>query len=169
MFKQTTNYNGEVNQKPFRQIQAHSHMFRNIQTCSEIVQAYSGIFRTLCNPRIIQNLGIFKIGNRDIQNPVKHLRWSVLRKLLTVVVLFGNYFRNVSFSHYLLILTKFYFLLQKYLFYIKKYSGPGMGGRGRGWGVVIFFLYQLHKVYLKKIRKKQDASKNMPRSPFFSQ
>ena len=143
MFKQTTNYNGEVNQKPFRQIQAHSYIFRNIQAYSDMFENCSSIFRHIQKPPAYSEPWYIQNRKpRHIQNPVKYLRWSVLRKLLTAVVVFGNYFRNVSFSHYLLILTKFYFLLQKYLFYIKKYSGPGMGGGvgGRGWGVVIFFL-----------------------------
>ena len=74
-----------VNRKPFRQISANSRIFQHIQVYSDtfwnnqaysgILQAYSDIFRTLCNPDIfrtlaysepwhIQKSGIFRI--RDI-------------------------------------------------------------------------------------------------------
>ena len=85
----------------------------------------SGILRNLRNPGIfrtgyIQNPGIFRtrgifttlpysepwdIKNpRQIQNPVKHLRWSVVQKLLTAIVVFANYnyFCNISFVRSLL-------------------------------------------------------------------
>ena len=33
-------------------IQAYSHLFRDNQVYSGFIQAYSGIFRTLCNPGV---------------------------------------------------------------------------------------------------------------------
>ena len=37
----------------------------------------------------------------QMQNPVKHLQWSIVQKLLTAIVVFANYnyFCNISFSH----------------------------------------------------------------------
>ena len=112
-------------------------MFRHIQTCSGIIQAYSEhcITQAYSEPWYIQNQKL-----RHVQNPVENLQWSRLQKLLTGVVVFANYFCN-SFSHSLLILIKIYILPQKYLLHIKKYSGPG--GWGEFWytyAVVIFFL-----------------------------
>ena len=86
---------------------------------------YSGIVRTQCNPSIFRTLVSSKpwhIQNPDtfrtdvysepwdtwnlaqIQNPVKHLRWSIVQKVLTAVVVFANdnYFCNISFSSSLL-------------------------------------------------------------------
>ena len=109
MGKKTKSHSGR-----FRYIHTYFDIFRHIQTCSEIIQTYS-------EPWYIQNQ-----KPRHNQNPVEHLWWSMLWKLLTAVVVFANYFRNISFSHCLLILIKICFLLQKYLFHIKMYSGPGV-------------------------------------------
>ena len=49
-FKQTRDYNGEVNQKPFRQIWAQSHIFWHIQPYSGMLRNHSGIFRYIQNP-----------------------------------------------------------------------------------------------------------------------
>ena len=107
----------------FRYIHTYFDIFRHIQTCSEIIQTYSEpcVTQTYSESRYIQNQ-----KPRHNQNPVEHLWWSMLWKLLTAVVVFANYFRNISFSHCLLILIKIYFLLQKYLFHIKMYSAPGV-------------------------------------------
>ena len=63
---------GNVKQKPFKQIQAYSHIFRHIQAYSDISrhnQAYSGIIQLYSEPCVtlayselwyIQNPGIFK-------------------------------------------------------------------------------------------------------------
>ena len=62
---------GNVKQKPFRQMQAHT--LRHKQTYPRIIQAYSGILKTLCNS------GIFRIviypepwhiqNQKHVQNP----------------------------------------------------------------------------------------------------
>ena len=95
-------------------------IFRHMRTCSKIIQVYSEMFRTLCNstysePWYMQNQKL-----RHIQNPVKHLWWSILQTLLTAVVVFANYFRNISISNSLLFFNRSIFLPQKYLFYISK-------------------------------------------------
>ena len=72
---------------------------------------YSGILRTLCyssrfrilvysKPWHIQNPDIYRTeaysepwdtqNLTQIQNPVKHLRWSTVQKLLTSIVIFAN-------------------------------------------------------------------------------
>ena len=68
---------------------------------SAIFRNYSGAFRTLCNPGIFRTLvysNYRHIQNqryiqnpRHVKNPVKHLWWSVLRKLVTAVAAFANY------------------------------------------------------------------------------
>ena len=86
---------------------------------------YSGILGILCNPSIfrtmvyskrwhIQNPDIFRTkvysepwdtqNLTQIQNLAKHLRWSIVQKLLTAIVVFANYnhFCNISFSSSLL-------------------------------------------------------------------
>ena len=63
--KQTRDYNGEIKQKPIRQIQAHSRLFWHIQTYSEIVQSYSGILRTLCNPSLFRTLVYSKTDKKS--------------------------------------------------------------------------------------------------------
>ena len=126
-----------LKQKPFIQIyqyshifshfQAYSHFFRHNQTYSGIIQAYSGIFRTLCNPGVFWILptmfrtrGIFRTvvysEPRNIQNPVKHLRWSVLRKQLTAIMIFAK-----SGFHFLYFVKNMYFLIHV-LFLLHKYT-----------------------------------------------
>ena len=77
-----------------------------------MLRKYSAILRTLCNPSIFepwhtQNPGIFRTRSicrtlayseqryiqnpRQIQNPVKQLRWSIVQELLIAVVVFANY------------------------------------------------------------------------------
>ena len=77
-----------------------------------MARKYSGILRTLYNPSIfrtlvyskpwhIQNPDIFRTevysepwdtqNLTKIQNPIKHLQWSVVQKLLTAIVAFSNY------------------------------------------------------------------------------
>ena len=53
---------GKVKQKPLRQIQAYSHIFRHIQTYSGIIQAYSEPCVNLAYSELqyIQNHGIFQ-------------------------------------------------------------------------------------------------------------
>ena len=67
---------GNVKQKPSRQIQAYSCIFRHIQAYSNISrhnQAHSGIFCTLCNPGIFRTLSYSEFwhiqNQRHIQNP----------------------------------------------------------------------------------------------------
>ena len=90
-----------------------------------MARKYSGILRTLCKPSIfrtliyskpwhIQNPDIFRTevysepwdtqNLTKIQNPIKHLQWSVVQKLLTAIVVFSNYnyFCNISFLSSLL-------------------------------------------------------------------
>ena len=73
-----------VKQKPFRNILSYSRIFRHIRAYSVIFRNSTGIFKTLCNPRIFKTLVYsedWHIQNpRHIQNPVRHLQWSVLRK-----------------------------------------------------------------------------------------
>ena len=97
-------------------IQADLGTFMHNSTYSGMFRNYSGILGTLCNPGIfrtltyskpwhiqnqrhMQNPGIFRnliysepwhIQNqRCIQHPVKHLRWSILQKILTAIVVFA--------------------------------------------------------------------------------
>ena len=95
----------------FTHILAYSAIFKHNQSI--------GIFRTLCNPGIfrtlvyteqkaycepwyIENRGIFRTlvysEPWHIQNPVKHLLWSVFAKIVNDY----NYFHNISFSSFLL-------------------------------------------------------------------
>ena len=95
----------------FTHILAYSDIFKHKQSL--------GIFRTLCNPGIfttlvyteqkaycepwfIENRGIFRTlvysEPWHIQNPVKHLLWSVFAKIVNDY----NYFHNISFSSFLL-------------------------------------------------------------------
>ena len=72
---------------------------RHNQTYPGIIQGNSGIFKTLCNSGIFrtvdfQNPDIF----RHIQNPAKHLRWNVLQKDLTAIIIFANYNNFCSIS-----------------------------------------------------------------------
>ena len=115
----------------FMDISEYLGMFRN----------YSGIFKTLSN-----------IYNRALQS-------LQLLLFLQIKIIFV-----ILFSHSLLFLTKVYFSLHRYLYNLKKCTGPG----GQGLRiliypsyVVIFFLQQINKVYLKAIQKKQGVSKNM--------
>ena len=82
----------------------------------------------------MQNPGIFvtKVysklwdiqNSRQIQNPVKHLQWSIVQQLLTAIVVSANYnyFCNIAFHVYFFNLVKVCFLLQQCLFYVKKHS-----------------------------------------------
>ena len=79
-------------------IQADLGIFMDIPTYSGIfiTLCSAGIFRTLVaysEPWYIQNPVLFKIlvysDPWNIQNPVKHLRWSILRKYLTVIIIFA--------------------------------------------------------------------------------
>ena len=81
--------------------------------------------------------GIMYIPNpRHIQHPFKHPRWSALRKELTAIIIFTDYyFCNISFSRSLphekiswIFSIQVSFLVQKYLFYVKS-MGPRVGGR----------------------------------------
>ena len=98
----------------FRHIQEYSHIFRHIltysgifrknQTYPGIIQAYSGIFRTLCNlgifrtlvyskPWHIQNPGIFR--TRGYFESCQTSTMECFAKILNSY----NYFENISFSH----------------------------------------------------------------------
>ena len=118
-------------------IQEDLGIFRRNHAYSWIIQTYSGIFRTLCNPSMltvvyaepshiqhqkhIQNPGLFRapvysehwhIQNpRLIQNPVQHLRLAFCDK------------------YHELFLIQVLFLLQRYSFYVKNYHA--LGGRGQ--------------------------------------
>ena len=65
-----------------RHFLAYSDIFRDNYVYSGIIQAYSGIFRTLCNAGIFKTMGYSEPWNIQdptyIHNPVKHLRWCVL-------------------------------------------------------------------------------------------
>ena len=67
-----------------------------VKPTHKMFKNYSSIFRHIQNP------GVCKIRNQDIQNPVRHQWWSILRKLLTAIVVFANYICNISFSNCLL-------------------------------------------------------------------
>ena len=79
----------------------YSDIFRNNQARPGIIQAYSGIFRTSFNPDVFRTRDIFRtlvyskawcIQNlRPIQNPVKNLQWSILRKKLMTTIIYANY------------------------------------------------------------------------------
>ena len=88
---------------------AHSSIFRHNQAYSRIIQVYSGVFRTLCNPGIFKNLAYsephayserWHIQTCHIRRPVKYLLPSILLKYLTTITFFTNYnfFGNISFS-----------------------------------------------------------------------
>ena len=64
---------------------------RDLQSYSEpcLTLAYS-------EPWYIQN------NQKHIQNPVKYLGWSILRKQLTSIIILANYFRKISFLRSLL-------------------------------------------------------------------
>ena len=99
----------QVDKGIFTHILAYSDIFKHEQSI--------GIFRTLCNPSIqnkkhilsrdilrtvhFQSNGIFRTLTYSepwhIQNPVKHLLWSVFAKIVNDY----NYFHNISFSSFL--------------------------------------------------------------------
>ena len=114
----------------FRYIQTNLGTFRHNQTCPGIIQAYSGIFRTVCYPDIFYNCGISRtltyserevysepcyiqnpaifrtlhIQNlRHIQKLVAHLRWSV------------NYFQGYNYFHKLSLFSESLSRWNKYL------------------------------------------------------
>ena len=150
---------------------------------------YSRLLRTLCNPSIFRTLAYSKpwhMQNPDIfrtevysepwdtQNSTQIQRWSLVQKILTAIVVFAiyKYFCNISFSSSLLFknLIKVYFLLQKYLFYVKKHSDP----EGRGpWTLayplhacnLLFIIKSLIKFILKKCKK--TKTKNKKKKEFF--
>ena len=122
---------------------AHSSIFRHNQAYSRIIQVYSGVFRTLCNPGIFKNLAYsephayserWHIQTCHIRRPVKYLLPSILLKYLTTITFFTNYnyFGNISFSRslfYKINTLSFFnigliFTPWMYLFYIEKYRGP---------------------------------------------
>ena len=82
-FKQTRDYNREIKQKPFRQIQSHSCIFQHIQASSGIIQAYSEscIILAYSEPWYIQTQ-----NRRHIQNPIKHLGWSILERFISTAI-----------------------------------------------------------------------------------
>ena len=106
-----------VKQKP---IQMNLGTFRHSQTYPRIIQAYSGIFRTLCYLDIFYNCGISRTLTysepkayserwhiqklRHIQNPVVHLRWSVI---ITRLQLFSQIIQQL-FSQSLLPWKKYF-------------------------------------------------------------
>ena len=116
-------------------------MFTHIQTCSGIIQAYSEPCVTVAysEPWHIRNLGIFR--TRYIYRTLVYSEPEVYSELCQTskmecfakIVNSYSCFRNISFPRFLL----FYFFLQKYLFYVKRYSG--LGGRGP-W----IFIYPRH-------------------------
>ena len=101
--------------KTFRYIQAYSRIFMHIHTYSGIIQAYSGIFRTLCNPGIFRTLSIQNqkhIPNGGIFRILVHLepyQTSTMDHFAKIVNRY-NYFRNISFSRSLLCEKSMYFL-----------------------------------------------------------
>ena len=100
-------------------IQINLGTFRHSQTYPRIIQAYSGIFRTLCYLDIFYNCGISRTLTysepkayserwhiqklRHIQNPVVHLRWSVI---ITRLQLFSQIIQQL-FSQSLLRWNKY--------------------------------------------------------------
>ena len=113
----------------FKHTHTYLGIFRHIQGCSKIILAYWGIFRILCNPNIFRTL-VYSKSETEAYSEHRHIYdGAFCKKLLTAAVFFANYFCNISFSHSVLFLIKAYLLLQKYLFYIKKYSGPGIWGQ----------------------------------------
>ena len=125
-------------------IQADLGIFMDIPTYSGIfiTLCSAGIFRTLVaysEPWYIQNPVLFKIlvysDPWNIQNPVKHLRWSILRKYLTVIIIFAiSAFHVLSLVKKYVFLTHIWFLHQKHFFNVKKYGVWG------DWGPWIFYI-----------------------------
>ena len=67
------------------------------KACLENIQSYldSCVTPGYSEPWYTENPDIFRIEpwdtqNLEIQNYVKHLRWSIVQKLLTVIVVFAN-------------------------------------------------------------------------------
>ena len=82
-----------------------------------------------------------------IQNPIKHLRWNVLRIQLTAMIIFAsyNYFRNIIFSlshDFFLCRSNFY---SRIIYRIKKIMGWRRGSREVNFGI----LYRRYR-YIKK-------------------
>ena len=76
-----------------RNIQSYSALLRHIHAYWDIIQAYSSLFSTLCNPRIfttllyIYILGLFKsLWNRHIQNPGRGHYSVILRTLCNACI-----------------------------------------------------------------------------------
>ena len=86
----------------FTHILAYSDIFKHKQAYSGIIWAYSGIFRTLCNPSIFKTLLHSEPKAYSelwyIQNPVQYLQSSVFPKIVNG----HDYFHNISFSSSLL-------------------------------------------------------------------
>ena len=77
------------------QKKSHWSSFRHLH-----IPAYLGIFKYIQEllrhiQNSVQNPGIFR--TRDIQNPVKHLRWNILRKYVAATFIFPKHFCNISF------------------------------------------------------------------------
>ena len=141
-------------------IQRDLGIFTHIPAYSGIIQAYSGVFRTLCNPGIFRTLTCLE-PEAYLEPWYIHRTRCIFRTLALCIFLtrgiFGNlsniydgaftkrvngyncfanynYFCNISFSRSLLYKTNIInffntglILVQKYLFYVKKYGGRGPG------------------------------------------
>ena len=116
------------------------------------IHAYSDILSHIQNPVqpwYTQNTRIF--GTKDtfrtlvyweawhIQNPDKHLRWTVLRRYLTTAIVFTNYnyWRNISlprslWNKYEFLNLGLIFILEVLILCKEVWEAMGMGVRG-GW------------------------------------
>ena len=112
---QTKDYNEKIKQKTLRHIQAHSSIFRHIHAYSEIIQAYSGIFRTLCNLNIFGTLVHSKSETKAYSEPYQISRMEPFAKLVNDYISFS---KKKKISQYQLV--TFFTLLNKILFFTRE-------------------------------------------------
>ena len=114
-----------------------------------IIQAYSEPSETLTYSEPEAYAEPWHIQNPSIFNLVKHLRWSVLQKLLATIVLLQ--YQLFMFSIFLKWKTIFFSQSIYSMKKVKWSSGPGTEN------------FDIPMLYLKIIqKKKQDISNNMP-------
>ena len=136
-------------------IQADFGTFTHILICSGIIQAYSVPCGTLAYTEPETYGEPWNIWNqRYIQNPVKYLRWNILWKLWTAKIVFTKSAFHVLYFFKI----KVYFLLKKYLLFVKKTVAQGAGG--------CEFWY-IHTIFKNNMNKKQRGFKQYVLLPFF--
>ena len=94
-------------------IQADVGMFTHIRAYSDIFKEKQPYSQAHSEPSV--NLAYLESWH--IQNPAKHLRWSIFAKIVNNY----NYFHNISFSSSLLY-EKYMIFLEKYLIFLMQVS-----------------------------------------------